>query len=75
MKIVDDLLKTLKGKWSRKSVLMFVAFFTALLYETILPILGVQTKEYVFVTLISFTAGLAGLTVWDKKKQNANEAE
>ena len=75
MSIKNDLLKTPKGKWSRKSVLLFASFLTAVLYEFTLPFFGVVTKEYVFIGLLVFAATLAGMTVYDKKKQNVNIQE
>ena len=75
MSIVNDLLKTPRGKWSRKSVLLFTSFLTAILYEFLLPFFGVVTKEYVFIGLLGFAATLAGMTVYDKKKQNVNIQE
>jgi hypothetical protein len=66
MKIFRDILKNPEGKWSRKSLTAFASFIGALLYESILPIIGVETKEYVFITLITLTAATLGLTVWNK---------
>ncbi len=66
MKIFRDILKNPEGKWSRKSLTAFASFICALLYESILPIIGVETKEYVFITLITLTAATLGLTVWNK---------
>lgn len=70
MKIIDDTLKNKYGKWARKSLTAFFAFQLAILYEFILPFCGLQTKEYVFITLITLTATVLGLTVWDKKLGN-----
>jgi hypothetical protein len=67
MSIIKETLKNPEGKWSRKSVTSFVAFTFALGYEVVLPYFGIETKEYVFITLIGLTATVLGLTVWDKK--------
>lgn len=66
MKIISDTLKH-DGKWSRKSLTAFTGFLFALSYEAVLPWFGVETKEYVFITLIGLVTAVLGLTVWDKK--------
>ena len=67
MKLIDDTLKH-KGKWSRKSLTSFASFIFALGYEIAMPLLGLPTKEYVFITLITLCGSVLGLTVWDKSK-------
>ena len=67
--IINDTLKNRNGKWSRKSLTAFSSFFIAVMYETILPFFALPTKEYVFITLITLTGSVLGLTVWDKTKQ------
>lgn len=67
MKIINDTLKH-EGKWSRKSLTAFFGFFFALSYEAVLPFFEIETKEYVFVTLLALVGAVLGLTVWDKKK-------
>lgn len=69
MKIFNDILKH-NGKYSRKSFYAFVAFFIAVSIEIIFPIFELPTKEYVFITFMTFCGSTLGLTVWDKK---ANE--
>lgn len=66
MKITDDTLKV-NGKWSIKRMSAFVSFHTALLYEFLLPILAIPTKEYVFITLITYSATAIGMTLAGKK--------
>lgn len=67
-KIVNDTLKNPQtGRWSRKSLTIFVAFFSALIYEFVFPYFEINTKEYVFITLMSAVVSGLGLTVWDKK--------
>lgn len=71
MKIIEDTLKNPKtGNWSRKSLTAFTSFILAIVYEFILPFWGMNTKEYVFITLVTLTATVLGLTVWDKKKDD-----
>lgn len=70
MKIINDTLKNKQGKWARKSLTAFFAFQTAIFYEFLLPFCGLNTKEYVFITLITLVAAVLGLTVWDKKIGN-----
>ena len=71
-KLIDDTLKN-RGKWSRKSLTAFVSFGLGIIYEFILPFLANKfgfefiTKEYVFITLLTLTGSVLGLTVWDKK--------
>lgn len=66
MKLIKDIL-THNGKYGRKSVYSFLAFLSAIIIETVFPIFEIPTKEYVFITLITFVGGTLGLTVWDKK--------
>lgn len=72
-KIVNDTLKNKNGEYSRKSLTTLVAFASALIYELILPLYGVQTKEYVFDGLLILTGATLGLTVVDKFKLKSNE--
>jgi hypothetical protein len=41
----------------------------------ILPFLGIVTKEYVFITLLTLTGSVLGLTVWDKSNTNPISTE
>lgn len=79
MKIINDTLKSPSGKWSRKSLTAFMAFAFALLY-VIIPLIPAfrdfEPQEYVFITLISFSATALGLTVVGKvfaSKYNTTE--
>jgi hypothetical protein len=65
MKFINDTLKY-NGKWSRKSLTSAISFILAIVYEMILPFVGMNTKEYVFITLLTLTGSVLGLTVWDK---------
>ena len=68
MKLIDDTLKGLDGKWSRKSLTAFASFTFALTYEGVGMICELPTKEYVFSTLLLLSGSVLGLTVWDKKR-------
>lgn len=70
MKIINDTLKNKNGQWSRKSLTAFASFHIAIAYELIFPLLKIPTKEYVFITLLTLTGSVLGLTVWDKNKNN-----
>lgn len=56
----------------RKSITAFVSFACAIVYEFIMPkMYGVwdiefETKEYVFITLITLTATVLGIREWGK---------
>ena len=73
-KLINDTLKGPNGKWSRKSIILFVSFTFAMLlgtyivianYLTIVPlsIYAIQVYE----SLLFLVAALTGITVWDKK--------
>ena len=65
-KILKDTLQS-NGKWSRKSLTAFFAFHIAVVYEFLGLFLHFETKEYVFITLLTLVGATLGLTVWDKK--------
>lgn len=67
IKLIDDTLRNKSKKWSIKRLFAFSAYHTAIAYEVFLPILEVQTKEYVFITLITFVGAVVGITTFDKK--------
>lgn len=75
MKIINDTLKTPAGKWSRKSLTAFASFTFALIY-VLIPLVPrfnkFEPQEYVFITLISFSATALGLTVVSKIFDNKN---
>lgn len=75
MKIIDDTLKNIDGKWSRKSLTAFTAFVFALAYVAapLIPMFNTfEPREYVFITLISFSATALGLTVVSKAINSKN---
>lgn len=69
----DTLTNPETGKYSRKSITIFVAFNAAMFYEFVLPFVGFifeydfQTNRYVFEGLLFFTASLFGITEAGKK--------
>lgn len=74
MKLIEQTLKNpITGNLSRKSLTAFFSFALSIVYEFILPFWGMNTKEYVFITLVTLTATVLGLTVWDKKKTDNTE--
>lgn len=72
MKIINDTLKY-RGKWSRKSLTTFFAFFSAIFYGVVSPIVfKTEPKQFIFDGLLLLTAATLSLTVWDKKKALKN---
>lgn len=74
-RFINDILKY-NDKYGRKSVYAFLSFLSAIIYEGVFPVFELPTKEYVFITLMTFCGSILGLTVWDKKttnKTNTNE--
>jgi len=65
-KFVNDMLKERDGKWSRKSWYAFLSFFLGVGYEFGLGFF-IETKEYVFITLLGVTTAVIFATVADKK--------
>ena len=81
-KIIDDTLKSPNGKWSRKSLTSFFAFWVALalgLYIVVSDyIIEREINRYaidVFQSLLLLVGATLGLTVWDKQTMQKNENE
>lgn len=85
MKIFDDTLKN-NGKWSRKSLTMFVSFIMACctgiyIVASDYILIGKEINRYasdVFNGFMVLVGALAGITVADKftpKKENAEEKD
>jgi uncharacterized protein YacL len=79
-KIIDDTLKNVDGKYSRKSLTWFITLVFGLLVGIYIVIsdyfLNKEVNRYaidVFQTLMLFVAVTLGLTVWDKQIANKNE--
>jgi hypothetical protein len=72
----DTLTNPVTGRYSRKSITLFVSFGAAMFYEFVLPFIAFlinfefQPSQYVFDGLLLFTASLFGITIADKKFEN-----
>lgn len=73
-KIIDDTLKSPNGKWSRKSLTMFVSFMVCIAlgvyivgsnYITETPV--ANNAIDVFNGFLLLVGALSGITVWDKQ--------
>jgi len=73
MKILKDILQT-NGKWSFKRVTSLYILNAAIVYA-ILPIWFPKftVSEFVFVSLISYSATMIGINAWEKNKLNKND--
>jgi hypothetical protein len=66
-------------KVCRKSITAFASFAFAILYEFVLPKtyaiweIPFDTKEYVFVGLLSITTLVLGIREWGSVKKTSNE--
>lgn len=76
MKILQDTLKSPNGKWSRKSLTLFVSFIIAIIlgsYIVVAPHISVVINQYaieVFNSFMLLVAALSGITVADKFTPN-----
>ncbi len=66
-KLIKDLFQEPCGKWSIKRVFAGIAFLDALIYEALGGFNFFESKEYVFIGLLGFTATAIGLTVLANK--------
>ena len=73
MKIINDTFKTTDGKWSRKSLQMFFSFWVAVSYEFTAMLFDFETKEYFTISLLTFSFGVVGMTVYKAIKKFKNE--
>jgi hypothetical protein len=80
MKIIDDTLKSPNGKWSRKSLTSFFAFWIGLVLGGFIVVSDYFLKEEVnryaidvFQTLMLLVGATLGLTVWDKQTMYKND--
>jgi len=74
-KLINDTLKSPNGKWSRKSLTMFVSFVIAIILGTYIVIANYITErpinQYaieVFYGFLLLSGGTSVLTVYDKIK-------
>ena len=72
-KLIDDTLKTPKGKFSRTSLTMFTCLITALVYLAYETIKNNTFHIEAFFFLLSVAVGLKGIDVIDKHKSKAIE--
>lgn len=71
-KLIDDLLKSPSGKYSRKSVMLLVTFFLTMAlgaYIVVAEVLNTYASG-IFDSLLLFLFGLSGTVVADKKLLN-----
>jgi hypothetical protein len=73
-KLISDTLKSPNGKWSRKSLTMFVSFKVSIILGTYIVISNYITNTPVnnyaidvFQGFLLLTGALSGITVWDKQ--------
>tara|TARA_R110000772_G_scaffold156255_1_gene267345 strand:- start:1100 stop:1387 length:288 start_codon:yes stop_codon:yes gene_type:complete len=73
--IIDDTLKNNKGKWSRKSLTMFVSFNMAIITGITIVCFNLifdrELNPYaiqVFFGFLALAGGTSAMTVWDKFK-------
>ncbi len=81
-KIINDTLKTPRGKWSRKSLTILTTFIFVLILGTFIVVsdkfLDKEVNSYaiqVFNSLLLFLTALMGLTEASKKVLNKTESE
>jgi hypothetical protein len=74
-KLIDDTLKTPKGKFSRTSLTMFTCLFAALSYLGYETIKNNTFHIEAFFFLLSVAVGLKGIDVIDKHKTKNAEVE
>ncbi len=74
-KFVDDLLKTGK-KWSFKRVTALYTLQVAIVYA-FAPLIYPDFKvlEFVMMSLVGYSAGMLGMTVWQKNTERNNTSE
>jgi hypothetical protein len=72
-KLIDDTLKTPKGKWSRTSLTMFTCLYAALSY--LFYELQVHGKFYIeaFYGLLGVATGMKWIDVVDKHKSKQTD--
>lgn len=77
-KILEDTLKSPNGKWSRKSLTLFISFMLSIVlgsYIVIAPHFYVVINQYaieVFNSFMLLVAALSGITVADKFTPSKN---
>ena len=79
-KIINDTLKSPNGKWSRKSLTMFVSFMMSILSGIFILLsdkfLHSEINRYaidVFFGFLLLSGGTSAMTVWDKLRNKPQE--
>lgn len=65
--IIDDTFRNEDGKWSRKSITCFISFGYSIIYSMTGLIMSKDVEEFVVLGFLSLSAGLLGLSSWEKK--------
>ena len=65
--LLNDTLKNADGKWSRKNITCLIAFLYAMFYASMGLFLNRDIEEFVVIGFLSLSAGLLGLSTWEKK--------
>lgn len=74
-KLITDILQT-NGKWSFKRVTGVYVLNVAIIYAFMNVIVEkFDVKEFVFWGLISYSATMVGMTLWQKNLENKNKEE
>lgn len=74
-KIIDDTLKSPKGKWSRKSLTMFVAFIVAIFQGFYIVIKHEEYAVEVFFGFLAVSLGNSILALHDKIKDREKKVD
>lgn len=65
--IKDTLMNPATNQWSRKNITCFVSFMYAILYSGYGLYSGKDIEEFVVIGFLSLSAGLLGISSWEKK--------
>jgi len=72
-KIVADTLKSPNGKWSRKNIMMFIAFNTAIMQTWVVIWKHPQYCVEIIFGLLGLGFGMSALALYDKIKNRENK--
>jgi hypothetical protein len=73
LKLINDTLKTPKGKWSRTSLTMFICLFAALDYLSYELISHGKFYIEAFYALLGVATGMKWIDVLDKHKSKGDD--
>ena len=65
--IKDTLMNPVTGQWSRKNLTCFLSFMWAIFYSGYGLFFGKDVEEFVVIGFLSLSAGLLGISSWEKK--------